>query len=173
MQIVRFLLSPSGRLEPRPFIYGAIAVYLAGAASHVLTMSAVITRVGLWPFMAAQVVLIWIWFALHARRLRDAGHPIGIAAGASLLYALSIVLLLVVVLGFFDTSVGPMSNPAAGAALNLILVLRIIASLLGSLQLDLTWLLIAILTVLAFVPIIVTVAVTLWAATRPTAENRS
>jgi len=167
MHALHFLFSPIGRLEPRPFIYVVIAVYLAGAASHVLTASAVVARVGLWPFMAAQVVLIWIWFVLHARRLHDAGHTGGIAAGASLLYALSIVLLLVVVLGFFDMGVQPMSNPAAGAALNLILVLYIIATLLGSLQLDLAWVLIATLTFLAFVPVIVAIAVTLWTATRP------
>ena len=34
MQALRFFFSPGGRLKPQPFIYGAIAVYLFGAASH-------------------------------------------------------------------------------------------------------------------------------------------
>jgi uncharacterized membrane protein YhaH (DUF805 family) len=162
---VSSLFSPNGRLSPQPFIYGAVAVYLAGVASHILTVPDVITRFGLWPFMVVQAVLIWIWFALHARRLHDAGRSSGIAAGASLLYALSIVLLLIVGLGFINPTSDP--NPSASAALNLILVLYLIASLLASLQYDFAWAIIAVLTLMAFVPIIVVVAVTWWAATRP------
>jgi uncharacterized membrane protein YhaH (DUF805 family) len=160
------LFSPNGRLSPRPFIYGAVAVYLVGAASHVLTIPDVISRLGLWPFMAAQAVLIWIWFVLHARRLHDAGRSGGIAAGAALLYALSIVLLLIVGIGFVNPAGDP--NPSASAALNLILILYLIASLLGSLQYDFAWAIIAVLTLMAFVPIFVVLAVTWWAATRPT-----
>lgn len=164
MPALRTLFSPSGRLAPQPFIYGAAAVYLLGVASHVLTMPDVIVRTGLWPFMAVQAGLTWTWFVLHAQRLHDAGRSSAIAAGASVLYALSIVLLLIVVIGFFNS---PMSNPNAGAALNLILILYVIASLRDSLQYDFAWAIIAILTGLSFVPIIVAIAVTLWAATRP------
>ncbi len=81
MQALRFLFSPNGRLKPQPFIYGAVAVYLFGIASHLLTTPDVMTRGRLWPFIAAQVVLIWIWFALHAKRLHDAGRGNGLAAG--------------------------------------------------------------------------------------------
>jgi uncharacterized membrane protein YhaH (DUF805 family) len=163
-------LSPSGRLKPRPFIYGAGAVYLSGVASHVLTLPDVITRAWLWPFVIIQAVLVWIWYVLHARRLHDAGRSSGLAAGAAMLYVLSIVLLLIVGSGFVNS---PMSNPGAGAALNLILVLYIIANLLGSLQFDFAWALIAILTVLALLPVIVAISVTLWAVTRPSVgENR-
>src|SRR5580658_9709912 len=96
MQSPGQLLSPGGRLKPQPFTYAAIAVYLAGAASHLLTAADVMTRAGLWPFLAAQILLLWLWFALHAKRLRDAGHGSGLAAGVALLYALSIALLLIV-----------------------------------------------------------------------------
>ena len=37
-----------------------------------------------------QALLIWMWFALHAKRLRDAGRTIGLAVGAAVLYALSV-----------------------------------------------------------------------------------
>ena len=100
MRAVRFLFSPGGRLKPQPFVYGAIAVYAVGLASHWLTAPDVIARGGLWPFVAAQVVLIWIWFMLHARRMHDAGRGSGLAVGVALLYTLSIALLLIIADGF-------------------------------------------------------------------------
>jgi uncharacterized membrane protein YhaH (DUF805 family) len=167
MRALRVLLSANGRIAPRDFALGAAAVYVAGIASHVLTMPDIVTRAGLWPFIAVQAVLIWIWFALHARRLHDAGRGSGIAAGAALLYLLSIVLLLIVAHGFFNRSEAPLGNPNAASALDLILLLYVVATLLGSTHYDLAWLVVALLTVMAFLPIIVALAVTLWAATRP------
>jgi uncharacterized membrane protein YhaH (DUF805 family) len=90
MEPLRFLFSPNGRLQPRAFWFGAAAVYLAGLASQWLTVPDVIAWGGLWPFMIAQALLIWVWFSLHAKRLRDCGHSVGIAVGISLLYALSV-----------------------------------------------------------------------------------
>src|ERR1700684_2539010 len=101
MQALRFLFSPSGRLAPQAFVIAAIAVYAAGAAAQYLTTPNILALSGLWSFAAAQAVLIWIWYALHARRLRDSGHSIGLAAGAAALYALSVVLLLILATGFF------------------------------------------------------------------------
>src|SRR5271166_4057215 len=101
MQALRFFLSPRGRLEPRPFVYGAIAVYLLGAASQLLTTADILRRAGLLPFVAVQLLLVWAWFSLHARRLHDAGRSSGLAVGIALLYLLSVVLLLIVADGFF------------------------------------------------------------------------
>ncbi len=173
MQATSFLFSPNGRLRPAPFIYGAIAVYLAGSASHLLTTPHVITRAGLWPFIAAQILLIWIWFALHSKRLHDAGRSNGLAVGVAVLYALSVLLLLIVADSFFNTSDGPMMNASATSALGLILVLYIVSALAGSSQYDLAWAVVVVLTVMAFVPIIAAVSLTIWSATRPgTVENR-
>ena len=44
-----------------------------------------------------------MWFALHAKRLRDAGRPIGLAIAIAILYALAIVLLMLLV----DPMIGP------------------------------------------------------------------
>src|ERR1700733_7995182 len=104
MEALRLVFSPSGRLGPLAFAYGAIAIYAAGAASQWLTLPDVLSRAGLWPFAAVQALLIWIWFVLHARRLHDAGRPAGLAAAAALLYALAVVLLLIVGASFFATS---------------------------------------------------------------------
>ena len=78
MQALRFLFSPSGRLRPQAFAVAAIAVYAAGLASQLLTTPRVIARDGLWPFAMVQVVLVWVWFSLHAKRLRDADRSIGL-----------------------------------------------------------------------------------------------
>jgi hypothetical protein len=60
-----------------------------------------------------------------------------------------------------------MANANATSALGLILLFYIVATLLGSMQYDLAWVVVAILTLLAILPIVVTLAFTIWAATRP------
>jgi uncharacterized membrane protein YhaH (DUF805 family) len=169
MQSLRFVVSPNGRIRPQAFICGAIAVYLAGAASHLLTVPDILAHAGPWLFVIVQGILIWVWFVLHAQRLHDAGRGSGLAVGVALLYILSIALLLIVAFGFFNTSDGLMANPSANGALGLILLLYIISALAGSSQYDLGWAVIAILTLMAFLPIIAALSLTLWAATRPSA----
>ena len=114
----------------------SIAVYAAGAASHWLTVPGVIARAGLWPFVLAQAVLIWIWFVLHAKRLRDAGRRPASRPECRLLYALSVVLLLIVAASFFTTSANAATGANATSALGLILLLfRSSRRWLGSLEL--------------------------------------
>jgi len=173
MQILRLLFSPRGRLAPQRFVAIAIAVYVAGAASQLLTMPDVISRAGLWPFAAVQALLIWIWFAVHAKRLNDAGRSVGLAVGVAILYALSVLLLVIVAAAFYGPLAGQVPDANAASALGLILFLSIIAVLLGSPHYDLTWLLVAFLVLLALVPIVLAVFVTLWAAAQPSAEDRA
>jgi uncharacterized membrane protein YhaH (DUF805 family) len=172
MQALRFLFSPSGRLGPQAFAVAVIVVYVAGAASQWLTVPGVVARNGLWPFVLAQAVLIWVWFALHAKRLRDAGRSTGLAAAAGLLYALAVVLLLIVATAFFSTSPSAMSGANPTGGLGLILLLSIVAALAGSASYDVGWFVVVILMALAFLPIVVAVAVTLWAATGPSVVER-
>ena len=129
------------------------------------------TRAGLWPFTIAQAVLIWVWFTLHAKRLRDAGRAVGPAAGVSLLYALSVVLLLIVAASFYNTLAGEVTDANTASALGLILLVSIIAILLGSPHYDVGWLMVTILTLLALVPVILAVVFTVWAATQPSREE--
>src|SRR5271154_7099526 len=143
MQALRFLFSPSGRLQPQAFAFGAIAVYAGGIASQFLTTPDIIARAGLWPFGIAQAFLVWVWFSLHAKRLHDAGHSAGLAAGASVLYTLAVVLLLIVATAFVDTSAASASDPNATSALALILFVWIIAILSGSSSYDLVWAVVA------------------------------
>lgn len=167
MHALHLLFSPSGRLRPQAFVIAAAAVYAAGVASHALTTADVIARVGLWAFVAVQALLVWIWFALHAKRLSDAGRGAGLAAGVALLYVLSIVLLVIVAAAFFNTTASDAADPNTASALGLILLVAVVALLAGSANYDVAWLLVAALILIALVPVIVTVLFTLWAATRP------
>jgi uncharacterized membrane protein YhaH (DUF805 family) len=167
MQALRLVFSPAGRLSPQPFIVAAGLVYLAGIASHWLTTPDVIRSAGLWPFLAAQIVLVWIWYALHAKRLRDGGQSTGLAAGVALLYALSVALLVIVAASFYGPLAGQGTDPNTASALGLILFVSIIALLAGAPHYDLSWLIVAVLLLLAFVPIALVAATTVWAATRP------
>ena len=172
MHALRFLFSPSGRLRRQPFVFAAAGVYAAGVASHGLTTADIIARVGLWAFVAVQVLLVWIWFALHAKRLRDAGRGVGLAAGVGLLYVLSIVLLVIVAAAFFNTAAADAVDANTASALGLILLVVVVA-LAGSAHYDVAWLLVTALTLMAFVPVIVALLFTLWAATRPSSAEPS
>jgi len=120
------LLSPSkGRLAPKPFALGVLVVWTTGIASQFLLNGEVVLRVGVLPFIAAQVVLIWIWLVLHIRRLRDAGEGPAAVIGVTLIYVLSIGLLLLLVaffthpdaLGEASPSEGPPRNPVVAVLL--------------------------------------------------------
>jgi len=169
MQALRFLFSPSGRLEPRTFITAVIVVYAAGVASQLLTLPAILAHGGPWPFAASQAVLTWIWFALHARRLHDAGRSVGLAAGAAVLYALAVALLLVVATAFFTIAAG--SADSATGALGLILFVIVINILIHAPSVDIGWYIVLALVVMACLPFIVAACVTLWAATRPSRDG--
>ena len=80
--------------------------------------------------MAAQILLIWIWFALHAKRLRDAGRGIDLPAAIALLYALSVALLVIVAVSFYVAFWPVPDRGIQGAsALGLILFVSIIVAL--------------------------------------------
>jgi uncharacterized membrane protein YhaH (DUF805 family) len=164
MSALGFLFSPAGRLAPRPFITGAIGVYLVGAASLLLTTVNVVPRAAVLPFVALQLVVPWIWFCLHSKRLHDAGRGSGLAVGVGLLYLFSVVQLLIVPNGFFMTSSRLLGDADVGGEQLLILVVYVVSVLAGSSQYDLIPVVVVILIALTFLPIVVALAVTVWAA---------
>lgn len=167
MDPLAFFLSTTGRLKPRPFALATVLVYAASLASQALISAPVVARSGFWPFAAAQATLLWAWYALHAKRLRDAGQDMSTAAGIAALYALAMVLLLFI--AFFirlgvqanqelvDSPLrwlGPLSFRGFGSAdfggLGPILVGFVIA---------------------AFVPAVVALGFSIWIGTRPSATS--
>lgn len=134
MDAPAFLISTQGRLAPRPFALGVLAVWVGGVGAQWLLSGEVMARGGLWPFIAAQAALIWVWLVLHVRRLRDAGQGPSAAIGIALIYALSIGLLLMLVAFFTNPdAVDPPSvedDPAGAAASATLLVLFLVAIVL-------------------------------------------
>jgi uncharacterized membrane protein YhaH (DUF805 family) len=172
MQILRLLLSPSGRLGPRAFVLAALSVYAAGVVSQWLTVPGIIMRGGIWPFALAQVLLIWIWFSLHARRLHDADDSAGIAAAAAVFYLLAILLLVFLLGTLFSDASTQTQDANSASAITLILFIWIIAILSGTPDTNFYWLGVLVL-VAAALPILFAVGVTLWTATRPNIEEQA
>ena len=122
--------------------------------SPLLTYPDLVPRGGLWLFVALQAVLIWVWYSLHAGRLRDAGLGTGLAAGAAVLYALQLVLLLFVATAFFTVSGTSLNDVNRTGALALLLLLWVIAAVSGPYNTDFGWLIAGAATAMACVPII-------------------
>jgi len=164
-----FFLSANGRLGPRPFAIGAILIYAASLASQTLISAPVVTRAGFWPFAAAQATLLWAWYALHAKRLRDAEQDIGTAAGIATLYALAMVLLLFV--AFFIRVGAPASEELAGSPARWLGPLSF--GLVGSGEFAGLGAILTAFVLAAFVPAAVALAFSVWTGTRPRAAAAS
>jgi len=96
MESLALFFSSSGRLAPKPFARAVVAVYAAAFLSQFL-ISPPLLRIGLAAFALVQAISMWAWFCLHAKRLRDAERPIGLAVAIVVLYALAMILLLLVI----------------------------------------------------------------------------
>lgn len=125
MDLVALVSLRKGRLAPKPFALGVLIVWIAGIASQLLLTGHVVARFGIWPFIAIQAALIWIWLVLHIRRLRDVGEGPAAAIGIAFIYVLSIGLLLMLVVFFtHPDSVAPRGaeSPAGSAVIGTLLV---------------------------------------------------
>jgi len=157
-----------GRLGRGPFVLATSLVYVLSFLSQVLLSPPVNARVGVWAFVPTQAILIGLWYLLHRRRLRDAGRPPGIAAGIAAVYALEVVFVTMVIWLILSSALprGEGADPEAGL-LNLFVFLNLIALLTGDAMLGgiASWL--AGILVLMMLPIVIALAFSLWAATRP------
>jgi uncharacterized membrane protein YhaH (DUF805 family) len=167
MNSVALFFSQSGRLAPRPFWVAVLVVYLAGFASQALLSPPVTMRAGLWPFALAQPVLIWCWYALHAKRLRDGGLGAGTAAGIAALAGLAVLLLLLILTVVLEAGTPPDADPKASGLLAFLVLFSLIALVSGALDMGLFGLIAGALLVLALLPIVSALALSIWAGTRP------
>src|ERR1700724_2699673 len=85
MDSVGLFFASSGRVGKQDFALAAMGLYAAVIASQMLTLQWVVMRIGVWPFAIAQASLLWLWFALHANRLRDAGRSPAPAVGVAVI----------------------------------------------------------------------------------------
>lgn len=162
-----FFLSPTGRLAPRPFAIGAVLIYAASLAAQALISAPLVTRAGFWPFAAAQATLLWAWYALHAKRLRDAEQDLGAAAGIAALYALAMVLLLFV--AFFIRLGARPTEALAGSPVRWFGPLSF--GVIDSGEFAGLGAILTAFVLLAFVPAAVALAFSIWTGTRPRAAS--
>jgi hypothetical protein len=163
-------LSTSGRLAPLPFVIAAVAVYALSFFSQLLLSPPVTRWAGVWAFALVQAALIWVWIAVHARRLRDAGRPTGIAFGVACVYALEIVLLVLMV--WLILSAG-FNRPEEGASdasiLQLFVILYLLALITGDPNLGALYFWVMGLVVLMVLPVAIALVFSVWAGLRPSA----
>jgi hypothetical protein len=166
-------LAPSRRIGQREFALAVILLYAAVIASQMLTIHWFVMRIGVWPFAAVQAILLWLWFVLHANRLRDAGRSPVPAMGVAVIDALAMIMLIVAVAFFFDAA----SDASGTAPVTDILLLYIVLYLVGVFgapsQFDLPHIVLTVLVLVACAPILVTFALSLWAWTRPSAPRQA
>ena len=169
MESLASLFSASGRIAPRPFAVAVAVVYVLSFFSQWLISPPLTARIGLLPFAVVQAALTWLWFALHARRLRDGGRPTGAALGIAVLYALAMVLLMLLI----EPIVGPTAGPAATEAprfdpMELWVFLLLLAALAAQAG-GFFYYLALIILALILAPMVIAVGFSIWAGKLPSA----
>lgn len=145
----------NGALAPWPFMVAVGALYLFGFAGQWLTAPIVLGRVGLWPFLLMQIVLIAVWYGLHASRLRDAGRGPAPAQGIAVIHVLAIVLLVLVGAFYMESMPGDRQVPES-----LLLVRQLVTFSRGA---DL----LTILGLVACAALLIPPVFSIWAAAQP------
>ena len=172
MNAVTAAFSLSGRLSAGPFAMAAVAVYILGLASQCLLTWPVTARAGLLPFILLHAVLLWVWFAIHAKRLRDAGRDIGSAVGIAIVNVLAITFLLMVI-SFLVSPVEGQPGETAGGVLGTWVVLVLLIEIFSGAS-NLGWLgkVLMVIVGIAMLPVLLAVGFSIWAGTRPSLQAR-
>jgi hypothetical protein len=165
MDPLALFLAASGRIAPRPFAIAVVIIYGAGFASQILLGAPVVARSGLWPFALTQGALTWMWFALHAKRRRDADAGIGAAAGIAIVYILSIALLLLVIAFFLSVASQQASDDAAAGIGSFLILFYLLALFSGDMN-TIGGFIMALLLI-ASAPALIAMAYSIYAGTRP------
>src|SRR5262249_41503628 len=153
MRVAQFGL-PFGRISRRAFAVAIALLYLAGFLSQMLFAAPAMLRFGVWLFAAAQAALIWLWFTLHANRLRDAGAGIGVAAGIASVYALAVILLMLILAVFSTAETGEAGGSQTQSAVRLVVVLRVLGHAFSDADTIGFWLILLVVLAMIVVPIL-------------------
>jgi uncharacterized membrane protein YhaH (DUF805 family) len=100
-------LSPSGESEQAPYSRALTGLVIGAVLSNMLSAPAITALFGIWPFVVTQLALLWLWFALTAKRLRNAERSVlGVTAVALIALIAILLLAVMLVLRVSDTSAG-------------------------------------------------------------------
>lgn len=160
------LFTLSGRLGRQQFAIAVIGVYVLGLASQSLLTRPVFDRAGFWPFILLHATLLWVWFVIHAKRMRDAGRGIGLVIGIAVVNVLSMIFLLMVI-SFLTSPVEGQPNETAGSVLGTWVVLILFIEIFSGAP-YLGWLgkVLAVIAAIALLPVLLAVGFSIWAGTR-------
>ena len=159
--------SQNRRLARRPFILAVFALYVLSFASQMLLSAPVTARMSVLPFVLVQIVLIPVWVVVHQRRLHDAGRPAGIAIGVALIYALQVVLLTLLIWSLTPNSgTGDFAGSRAGV-FHLVAILYLLGTMAGDPSLSGLHIWLMGFAAVMFLPVLIAIFFSLWAATRP------
>ena len=110
MNYFDLLFSPKGTIKPQPFAIVVVAVYAINIIAGSALDGQFVMRAGMWPYITLRLLLTWIWFAAHVKRLRDAGKGFAAAATIAFLY-LAGVLLMINLMGASSSALTPSTDP--------------------------------------------------------------
>ena len=159
--------SQTSRLARGPFILWVIVVYALSFVSQMLLSAPVTGRMSVVPFVLVQIVLIAAWVVLHRQRLHDAGRPAGIAIGIAMIYALEMVLLtLLIWIVSAPSGTSNFADEGAGV-FHLFAFLYLLGVLSGDPNLGALQIWLVGFAVVMFLPILIAIGFSVWAATRP------
>jgi uncharacterized membrane protein YhaH (DUF805 family) len=164
------ILTTTGRMSPRTFALSAVAVYLVSFLSQFLLAEPVMAQAGVVPFLVVQLVVAWTWYAVHVKRLRDADRSTAMALALTVLYLLAIMLLLLAMIAANASGQadGVDGKPLA-AVFQIFLLLYLVGAVLSDPNLSMFGYVILGTLALVMLPIVVALAFSVWAGTRPRA----
>jgi len=167
------LFSASGRIARKPFAVGVVVLYLLSFGARALLAPSELAHGGAILFALAQILLIGIWYALHARRLRDAGRGRGSAVGIAIAYGfgIALVMLIALLLNPPASSAAPEGGPPAARLAELLIVLYLIALLTGQPHLGVFGYMFIGIAMLVLAPIVIAPLFSLWAGTRRSVQQ--
>jgi hypothetical protein len=163
--------SAQGRLAPKPFAVGVIAVYLTTFLAQLLLSPPVIAHGGPAPFALVQGLATWSWFCLHAKRLRDGDHGVGAAAAVAILYGLAVVLFLLMVALIADPVPKDATHAASAHLADFFVLLLALAVLTGDPNLGLFAYVVMAVLMLILIPILVAIGFSIFAFRRPSVAH--
>jgi uncharacterized membrane protein YhaH (DUF805 family) len=171
MESLALFFSASGRIASKPFVLGAVVVYVVAFLSQFLLAAPLMTRGGLIAFILVQAAITWAWYALHAKRLRDTGRSITPAVALAILYALAVPLFLLVMAAAM-TPAAPAAPTTAGDAqprtiFDFILFLFILSVVFRDPGLGIFGTIILAVLILVMLPFLIALGFSIWLATRP------
>jgi uncharacterized membrane protein YhaH (DUF805 family) len=167
MEWLAVFFSASGRVARKPFAVGVVLAYGLSFFSQMLLSPPVLARWSVAPFAIMQGLLTWCWFALHAKRLRDANRGIANALAIAILYALAMILLMLLIVPLSAPSTGQEPPEGLGANLASFFVVLVLFAALTGQNLDFFFYLALALLVLFLTPILLALLFSIRVGLRP------